>query len=85
MPFNINSILQKCLDELGKEKADLSYIKGMLEVLLATQPQQSKQFITPAQQLTNVASNAPVDEASILDAKARAALETVKALGGKTE
>ncbi len=30
------SILKKCLDELGKEKVDISYIRGMLEVLIET-------------------------------------------------
>lgn len=30
-----NKILQKCLDEVNKETPDLSYIKGMLETLLA--------------------------------------------------
>jgi len=81
----ITSILQKCLDELVKESPDLSYIRGMLEVLLATQPQQTKQVFmaSPAQQ--NTAQSSPVDDASILDAKARAALETVKALSGITE
>lgn len=30
-----NSILQKCVDELNKENPDLSYVKGMLETLIA--------------------------------------------------
>lgn len=27
-------LLQKCLEELGKEKVDISYIKGILETLI---------------------------------------------------
>jgi len=77
----IQIILQKCLDELAKDNADLSYIKGMLEVLLATQPQIAPAVSTKYTPVATVVA----DEASILDAKARAALETVKALGGKTE
>ena len=41
----ITTILQKCLDELAKEKPDLRYIKGMIEVLLASQPQIAKYVI----------------------------------------
>lgn len=28
------SVLKKCIEELGKEKPDLSYIRGMLETLV---------------------------------------------------
>lgn len=30
-----NTILQKCVDELKTEKPDLSYIRGMIETLIA--------------------------------------------------
>jgi hypothetical protein len=78
----VSTILTKCLDELGKDKPDLSYIRGMIEVLLASQPQQTKQVFVASSAQQNTAG--PVDEGSILDAKARAALETVKKLGGTT-
>ena len=87
----ITTILQKCLDELSKESPDLSYIRGMIEVLLATQEKPVQSIIMTKQDGTYKkfeppkVSDAPVDEASILDAKARAALETVKAFGGKQE
>lgn len=75
----IYSILEKCLAELSKENADLSYIRGMIEVLLALQdkpkPEEPK---APVVKPTN--TNDPADEAAILDAKARAAIETVKQL-----
>lgn len=89
----ITTILQKCLDELSGDKPDLSYIRGMIEVLLASQPQSTHPKtqdeinfdVLNAGTKLNYANSKAMDEASILDAKARAALETVKALGGKTE
>lgn len=30
-----NTILQKCVDELKTEKPDLSYVRGMIETLIA--------------------------------------------------
>lgn len=35
MHLNNNTILQKCVDELKTEKPDLSYIRGMIETLIA--------------------------------------------------
>ena len=81
----IASILEKCLNELNKDEVDFSYIKGMLEVLLAMQPPMGVPFgKTADSKPANVGSNpttpAPLDEAAILDATARASLETIKRL-----
>ena len=70
----ISTILEKCLVELGKPSPDLSYIRGMIEVLLASQPQ-------PTRAVTSVPIVMPpiTDEAAILDARARANLDSIKA------
>ena len=86
----ITTILQKCLDELSKESPDLSYIRGMIEVLLATQEKPVltlEKFKSATDKIFGsdaVQVEKPMDEGSILDAKARAALETVKKMGGTT-
>lgn len=92
----IRTILSKCLEELQKEKSDLSYIRGMIEVLLASQSKETYgmgYLDGSSATLENVISVLPIiqksgpvstltDEASILDAKARAAVEDIKKLGG---
>ena len=68
----IQTILEKILGELGQEKPDLSYIRGMVEVLLASQIPNA-----PAASKPIPAGEPGVD---ILEARARAAVETIKAL-----
>ena len=85
----ITTILEKCLAELGKESPDISYIRGMIEVLLASQPQTKQEVAIPGKvyvaPLGGQVETKPVDEGAILDAKARAAVETIKKLGGETQ
>ena len=94
----IQNILKKAIDLLkdgdGKSLEELSgrvtYVLGMLETLYEIQEQKEplKNFIAQVDKVfdSNVGKkDEPLDEASIMDAKARAALETVKALGGKQE
>lgn len=77
------TILKKCLTELDKESPRLDYIRGMLEVLLVTE----KPIIVPSVVVKSVPMAEgvqPFNQASILDAKARAAIESVKAMSGTT-
>jgi len=74
----ITTILEKVLGELEKEKPDLSYIRGMIEVLLASQPKLTIPIVTG--NAIDVATHQ--DEAAMMDAKARASIEQIKALGG---
>ena len=90
------NILSKCIEELKKEKPDLSYLRGMLETLVTVQdamkvpeflthPSLHKTAMTVANEMkTPVRVNGEAnDEASVLDAKARAAIDIVKSMGGQ--
>lgn len=57
-------ILQKCLTELQKEEPDISYLKGMIETLIALDTPQNRQFISSTQQATNVQNIAGTSEHS---------------------
>lgn len=73
-------IIKKAVEELGKENPDLSYLRGMLESLVEDE-MRVPTFILPAVSPTFIAPadpNVPQDEASILDAKARAAMASIK-------
>lgn len=88
----IQAVLQKCLDNLNAENPDLSYVRGMIEVLLAMheKPKEShgKGYLDGRSAMTDdVISVSPAlppeanpepDEASLLDARAKASLEFVK-------
>lgn len=70
----MQKIIKKVLEELNKDKPDISYIRGLLEAVVEDQPLIVKgdfPVITPIHQ---------EDEASLLDSQAKAALATVKSL-----
>lgn len=79
------SILKKCIDELQQDTFRKDYVLGMLETLYEMQEerpsvipaaQPSGLFPKPPYVVTNVAANQ--DDASILDAKAKAAIAAVQ-------
>lgn len=75
------AILKKCLDELNKENPRKDYVIGMLETLIETAG-----YATP-QQLhvrTPVAKSEEMDEAAILDARAKAALGAIKNMANQS-
>ncbi len=86
--------IKKVLDELAKEKPDLSYIRGMLEVLMDEDDNlvyskyiPTTNFITTPSSVTGTWASSDSDgraetsdEASILDARARQSLQTIKNL-----
>ena len=79
----IQTILQKALNNLNAEKPDLSYVRGMLEVLLAIQEKEVQPVIITKQDGTYKSFTPPVkeqpkDEGQILDSMAKASMETVK-------
>jgi hypothetical protein len=89
------NILKKCIDKLRDIKTDevssseVQYVLGMLETLYEMQTDKADlagivSSTPPAARVvlpTGKKTDAPVDEAAVLDAKARAALETIKDLG----
>lgn len=79
------NILQKAITELKSPNPRMDYVLGMLETLYEMQDKPKDSIITlpggriiNATELNLIPHNA--DDASILDAKARAAIEQVKAM-----
>ncbi len=85
------TIINKCIEELRKDKPKIDYVLGMLEAVAAMEDEdfdfrKSQIIKVPANPLgtplplsggTNI-TFAPTDEAAILDAKARAAIAKVR-------
>lgn len=85
----MNTVLQKACDELSKETPNIAYVRGMLDTLLSisAEPEQTKVFGMPLKLdqtmspgSSKLESSSTMDEASILDARARAAIEATKKL-----
>lgn len=85
--MNNTGILQKCLDELNKETFRKDYVIGMLETLINmqdfTHQSEPLKIVLPPHLISsaNGTSDAP-DEGAVLDAKAKAAIATIQAMGG---
>lgn len=80
-------ILTKVLEELNKDKPDISYVKGMIETLVSLEEVTTVgSTIIHANTIPSNRAIADVslDEAAILDAQAKASLETIKALSEKS-
>jgi len=85
-----SSILKKVIEELGNETPRLDYVRGMLETLyeietipaFETYPSLHETAIKVSNKVGVPAriNGEPNDEAAILDARARAAIESVKAM-----
>ncbi len=75
-----NTILTKCLKELGEQTPRLDYVRGMLETLIEMQPKTPGVFVPPTATTSTPISSLPKDEGEILDAIARAKLDEVRRL-----
>ncbi len=73
------NILKKCINELTKEKPNIDYVRGMLETLYEMQTPEVVKTVIPKINL-NATSQGTTDEASLMDAKAKAAIAEVKRL-----
>ena len=78
-------LLQKVIDELLKDKPDLSYIRGIVETMLESLPDENKidpiikslcDGIKPIFPLSEVTSSH--DEGSMLDTQAKAMMDKMK-------
>lgn len=85
MRFKMNrKVLQKVIDNLNGEKPDMSYIKGLLEALIESLPEEklvdcvSHTFVTTPMPLGKVTST--TDEATLLNNEAKIKLAKVKEL-----
>lgn len=77
----IPTILNKILEELNKESPKLDYIRGMVEVLLASEQPRSLVVDLPKSfSDTGILNPKITSDQEILDARARAAIETVKSM-----
>lgn len=80
------TILKKAIDELKLATPRLDYVLGMLETLheMGEEPisvKEYKDIVTFKDGYSKVSSILPTTEAEILDARAKAAINTVKELG----
>ena len=77
-------VLQKVIDNLNGEKPDMSYIKGLLEALIESLPEEklvdciSNTFVTIPMPLRKITSS--TDEATLMDNEAKIKLAKVKEL-----
>ncbi len=73
----MQKILKKILDELNKDKPNIDYIRGMVEAVV------EDEFVkVPIGAVRTTLENtiAPVDEGTLMDTKAKAAIAEVKRL-----
>ncbi len=81
-------ILRKVLEELEKESPRLDYIRGMVETLVEMQGSIPSRLmvVSPGSGPGDGGSNpsSGTDEASILDARARAAIATAQAMAAES-
>lgn len=85
--MNVN-ILNKCIAELKQPQPKLDYLLGMLETLVELNTAPSVAAVAIPSGVLKTALAVPTesfDEASILDAKAKAALVTIKNLAQPIE
>ena len=77
----MNTVIQRCVEELAKDEPRLDYIRGMLDTLLSmnspVNPSTQKEV---TKKLNEVFAESVFDEAAILDAKARNNLDKVKSM-----
>lgn len=81
----MNNLLQKCVEELKAEKPDLSYIRGILETLIEIDGNETsskenyvKNILPYASTEKQVEYFHKQDEASLLDAQARAMIANIQ-------
>lgn len=74
-------LLQKVLDELGKETPKLDYVRGILETMMESMPEEVKgdRAFVPIKIETP-----PATEAELMDAKAKAAIANIKRLAAES-
>ncbi len=85
--MNNTGILSKCIEELKKDDFRKDYVLGMLETLVAMEP--TRIFTHPkdidVNKVIDEHLGKPVDdEATILDARARAAIATVQDIAAQS-
>lgn len=87
----INTTLRKCLGELEKPEPNISYVRGMLETLIEMNDSNKPARETIEQAAKNLPNTIGTlraashfeetsNEGAILEARARAAVESIKAM-----
>lgn len=75
----MNEVIKKCVEEFSQENPRLDYIRGMLDTLL------SMNGVEVVPVTKEIIQGQPLDEAAILDAKARTAIAAVMSLNPEQE
>jgi len=83
------NILQKAIQELKSDKPKIDYVLGMLETLYELGVKEEPLAVRIPQaamddmkKMEHRGMDTPQDEAAMLDAKARAAVDKIKSIGG---
>lgn len=78
------AILRKCIVELQQPEPRLDYIRGMLETLVEVTDKESEKYLEQKniyQPPYTITSNpTTTNEAAIMEARARAAVDSIKAM-----
>ncbi len=76
------TILKKCIDELNAENPRLDYLRGMLDTLMEMSQQTILPPTIPYMPIFSpknvIKAPEQMDDAAMLDARARQAIETIK-------
>lgn len=77
--MNNRKLLQKIIDELKKDKPDLSYIRGILETMIESLPDDKVIWNPEKEQLvvSNHLKGELKDEGAMLEAEAKAKLKNI--------
>lgn len=75
-------ILQKCIDALNQPEVDVSYIRGILETLIESLPEEKNNDITTGFVAKNTIPEI-TDDAKALDYMAKAKIEETKRMAGE--
>ena len=82
-------LIQKIIDELNKENPKLDYVRGILETVLESIPEdfpmQKLKILNIGSEKQPVHIAGEMSEAEIMDAKARAAIENIKRITAVSE
>jgi hypothetical protein len=74
-------VLQKVIDNLKSPNPDLSYVRGLLEALIESMPEERPLIPMPIPTIGSlIAKNIPADEGERMEMEAKAKLANIKGL-----
>lgn len=80
-----STILKKAIDELKSSSPKIDYVLGLLEAMDAMGGSSTVEQTTVNRPVVGSSPTRPADEGSMLDAKARASIESIKSMSKSME